>query len=133
MSGLRKTNTKMKNIFVFVLISLSSIAIVYGIKGNRCYLITGYVYDMNYPFAYVLANERIIINEDTIFTDSSGRYQYLVFYNHLRDAKISLRWTSFNPNDVPIVISVRKQRIVLKSEWQKMEKYRRKDKLPEIK
>jgi hypothetical protein len=85
---------------------------------------------MNYPFAYVLANERIIINEDTIFTDSSGRYQYLVFYNHLRDAKISLRWTSFNPNDVPIVISVRKQRIVLKSEWQKMEKYRRKDKLP---
>jgi hypothetical protein len=121
---------EMKRLFFLILIGLCNVGMSDEIKGNRCYLLTGYVFDISYPFAYVLSNEMVIINNDTIFTDIYGRYQFLIYYYYPKDIKIGFPRLNLSENDISIFISVRNKKAILKSPWKKMEKKRKQGELP---
>jgi hypothetical protein len=120
----------MKRLIIIVLIGLCNIGVADEIKGNRCYLLTGYVFDISYPFTYVLCNEMVIINNDTVYTDLYGRYQLLIYYHYPKDIKIGFARPNLSVNDISLVISARNNKSLLKSSWRKMEKKRKQGELP---
>lgn len=75
---MRYMNFKIASIkYIIIFLNILCLTKSSSSQSNNYYILEGFVYSLEFP-RHLIINEPIVINKDTIFSDSMGRYIYFI-------------------------------------------------------